>query len=152
MVEIPEDLLRRSAEAKAKALGVPVEQVLAEMRGEAPPSAPPDAEDAPPAPKPQPGASADLSTPPGGDATEPPAAVAEIPASAEGEVPVPEGSAPDTGEEPESIEAGQVGDSTPPPATEMAEESTQSVATATEEPPAPPESGDGAANGEGGNG
>ncbi|MFZ0014371.1 MAG: hypothetical protein WAL25_09680 [Acidimicrobiia bacterium] len=37
MVEIPEDLLRRSAEAKAKALGVPVEQVLAEMKGEGPP-------------------------------------------------------------------------------------------------------------------
>ncbi|HEY7703842.1 MAG TPA: hypothetical protein VID03_03335 [Acidimicrobiia bacterium] len=37
MVEIPESLLRRSAEAKAKALGVPVEQVLAEMRGEAAP-------------------------------------------------------------------------------------------------------------------
>ena len=34
MVEIPESLLRRSAEAKAKALGVPVEQVLAEMKGE----------------------------------------------------------------------------------------------------------------------
>lgn len=38
MVEIPESLLRRSAEAKAKALGVPVEQVLAEMKGEAPPA------------------------------------------------------------------------------------------------------------------
>ena len=37
MPEIPESLLRRSAEAKAKALGIPVEQVLAEMRGEAPP-------------------------------------------------------------------------------------------------------------------
>jgi hypothetical protein len=37
MAEIPESLLRRSAEAKAKALGVPVEQVLAEMKGEAPP-------------------------------------------------------------------------------------------------------------------
>ena len=37
MAEIPESLLRRSAEAKAKALGIPVEQVLAEMRGEAPP-------------------------------------------------------------------------------------------------------------------
>jgi menaquinol-cytochrome c reductase cytochrome b/c subunit len=35
--EIPESLLRRSAEAKAKALGVPVEQVLAEMKGEGPP-------------------------------------------------------------------------------------------------------------------
>ena len=43
MVEIPEHLLRRSAEAKARALGVPMEQVLAEMRGEmpaTPPSAP----------------------------------------------------------------------------------------------------------------
>ena len=38
MTEIPESLLRRSAEAKAKALGIPVEQVLAEMRGEAPPA------------------------------------------------------------------------------------------------------------------
>lgn len=36
MPQIPEELLRRSAEAKAKALGLPVEQVLAEMRGEAP--------------------------------------------------------------------------------------------------------------------
>ena len=40
MAEIPESLLRRSAEAKAKALGLPVEQVLAEMKGEAPPAAP----------------------------------------------------------------------------------------------------------------
>ncbi len=38
MVDIPEHLLQRSAEARAKALGVPVEQVLAEMRGEAPPA------------------------------------------------------------------------------------------------------------------
>lgn len=38
MSDIPEHLLLRSAEAKAKALGVPVEQVLAEMRGEAPPA------------------------------------------------------------------------------------------------------------------
>ncbi len=37
MAEIPEDLLRRSAEARAKALGVPVEDVLAEMTGEGPP-------------------------------------------------------------------------------------------------------------------
>ncbi|HUG09232.1 MAG TPA: hypothetical protein VMP13_10130 [Acidimicrobiia bacterium] len=44
MVEIPESLLRRSAEAKAKALGVPVEQVLAEMKGEGPPVEPPPSE------------------------------------------------------------------------------------------------------------
>ena len=42
MAEIPESLLRRSAEAKAKALGLPVEQVLAEMKGEAPPAPVPD--------------------------------------------------------------------------------------------------------------
>lgn len=39
MSDIPEHLLRRSAEAKAKALGIPVEQVLAEMTGEAPTTA-----------------------------------------------------------------------------------------------------------------
>jgi hypothetical protein len=38
VTEIPESLLRRSAEAKAKALGLPVEQVLAEMKGETPPA------------------------------------------------------------------------------------------------------------------
>ena len=62
MTEIPESLLRRSAEAKAKALGIPVEQVLAEMRGEAPatPAAPPPepvgsrkAEDGSPEPEPE---------------------------------------------------------------------------------------------------
>ncbi|MEX2623654.1 MAG: hypothetical protein WD651_07990 [Acidimicrobiia bacterium] len=42
MSEIPESLLRRSAEAKAKALGIPVEQVLAEMRGEAPATSSPE--------------------------------------------------------------------------------------------------------------
>jgi hypothetical protein len=44
VTEIPESLLRRSAEAKAKALGLPVEQVLAEMKGEVPPTPPPQAE------------------------------------------------------------------------------------------------------------
>ncbi len=47
MVDIPESLLRRSAEAKAKALGVPVEQVLAEMKGEGPPVEVPVAESKP---------------------------------------------------------------------------------------------------------
>ncbi len=51
MVEIPEHLLRRSAEAKAKALGVPVDQVLAEMRGETAPQAA-EAPAAPPVPPP----------------------------------------------------------------------------------------------------
>ena len=34
--EVPENILRRSAEAKAKALGVPVEQVLEEMKSNEP--------------------------------------------------------------------------------------------------------------------
>ena len=33
MVDIPEHLLIRSAEARAKALGISVEQALAEMKG-----------------------------------------------------------------------------------------------------------------------
>jgi len=61
MADIPEHLLQRSAEAKAKALGLPVEQVLAEMRGEAPatpvaaaPAATPEPEATPePAPAPE---------------------------------------------------------------------------------------------------
>jgi hypothetical protein len=48
VVEIPESLLRRSAEAKAKALGVPVDQVLAEMKGEGPPVEAPEPEPAAP--------------------------------------------------------------------------------------------------------
>jgi menaquinol-cytochrome c reductase cytochrome b/c subunit len=38
MVDIPEHLLLRSAEARAKALGISVEQALAEMKGEASPT------------------------------------------------------------------------------------------------------------------
>jgi menaquinol-cytochrome c reductase cytochrome b/c subunit len=38
VADLPEHLLKRSAEARAKALGVPVEQVLAEMKGEEPPA------------------------------------------------------------------------------------------------------------------
>src|SRR6056300_1210330 len=38
MVDIPEHLLLRSAEARAKALGISVEQALAEMKGESTPT------------------------------------------------------------------------------------------------------------------
>jgi menaquinol-cytochrome c reductase cytochrome b/c subunit len=48
MAEIPEHLLRRSAQAKAKALGVPFEEVWAELTGGAPP--PSDGGGAAPAP------------------------------------------------------------------------------------------------------
>ena len=38
MVDIPEHLLIRSAEARAKALGISVEQALSEMKGETEPT------------------------------------------------------------------------------------------------------------------
>ena len=38
MVDIPEHLLLKTAEARAKALGISVEQALAEMRGEVEPT------------------------------------------------------------------------------------------------------------------
>jgi hypothetical protein len=67
MAEIPEHLLRRSAEAKAKATGRDVDEVLAEMKGEAPP----------PAPEPAPPAEPDAEAP---ATAEPPAEVPGVPA------------------------------------------------------------------------
>jgi len=37
MAQIPDNILRRSAEARAKKEGRPVDEILAEMKGEAPP-------------------------------------------------------------------------------------------------------------------
>ena len=74
---IPEHLLQRSAEAKAKATGRPVEEILAEMRGEAPPpsgDAPAAAEGAPPAAEGAPAAAEGAPA-----AAPPPAAPAAIP-------------------------------------------------------------------------
>ncbi|MDE0132121.1 MAG: hypothetical protein OXQ32_07675 [bacterium] len=110
MPEIPEELLRRSAEAKAKALGLPVEQVLAEMRGEAPvaevpaesvdvprptfvpsppppsvPEIPPEPQPPDPASAPPPAITAVAETPPA--AAEGPAPAVEEPAPAAPEVP-----------------------------------------------------------------
>lgn len=95
MAEIPESLLRRSAEAKAKALGIPVEQVLAEMRGEVPPvSAEPTPET--PSPEPVPPVSAEptpasdeLEVVSGESEAEPPQAAVAV-ATAEVESPVVE--------------------------------------------------------------
>jgi menaquinol-cytochrome c reductase cytochrome b/c subunit len=74
MADIPESLLRRSAEAKAKALGVPVEQVLAEMKGEAPPasaSTEPESSSTPPAPSPEPSAAEPAPLPASGGSADP---------------------------------------------------------------------------------
>lgn len=93
MAEIPESLLRRSAEAKAKALGLPVEQVLAEMKGEAPPAAPPPkAEEQPPVSSPQPPAEPEVGAGDAKTAAEPQAEEAAEPEAEEEpqEAPAPE--------------------------------------------------------------
>ncbi len=88
MVDIPEHLLLRSAEARAKALGISVEQALAEMKGESEPtvvSKDPDVkviDEAPAAETPAPAAE----TP--APAAETPAPAAETPAPA-AETPAP---------------------------------------------------------------
>ena len=153
MVEIPEDLLRRSAEAKAKALGLPVEQVLAEMKGEAPPSTPHQGEDAPAAPKPQPGAAARAeaeSDRPESD--QPESDQVEAPADADDAG----GSPPEEAAEEHAPVAAEAAAETPEetPATE-AEPAAAAVATATEEePPAEASPGEAPAAGDanGGNG
>ena len=86
MVDIPEHLLIRSAEARAKALGISVEQALAEMKGETEPTVvakEPEVKviDETPAPAPE--------TP--APAPETPAPAAETPAA---ETPAPETPAP----------------------------------------------------------
>jgi len=82
MVDIPEHLLLRSAEARAKALGISVEQALAEMKGESEPtvvSKDPDVKVIDEAPAP---------------AAEAPAPAAEAPAPA-AEAPAPAAEAPE---------------------------------------------------------
>ena len=84
MVDIPEHLLLRSAEARAKALGISVEQALAEMKGESEPtvvSKDPDVKVIDEAP-----AAEEVPTP---AAEEAPAPAAEAPAPAAEEAPAP---------------------------------------------------------------
>lgn len=152
MADIPESLLRRSAEAKAKALGVPVEQVLAEMKGEAPPSPPPSSQ-APPA--------ADESTeeaPPSTDtAADAPESETAAPAGATDDEPdaVDE---PGAADEPAAVEPEAEQSPAEPPAAESEPEPAEAaesaepaaaVATAADDAPAATES-NGA--GESGNG
>ena len=90
MVDIPEHLLLRSAEARAKALGISVEQALAEMKGESEPtvvSKDPDVKviDEAPAAEEAPTPAAEAPTP----AAEAPAPAAEAPAPAAEEAPAP---------------------------------------------------------------
>ena len=105
MVDIPEHLLIRSAEARAKALGISVEQALAEMKGETEPTvvakepevkvidetpAPaPAAETPAPAPK-TPAPAAETPAPAPAAETPTPAPAAETPAPAASKADTPE--------------------------------------------------------------
>ena len=103
MVDIPEHLLLRSAEARAKALGISVEQALAEMKGETEPTVVAkdpeikviDETPAPAAETPAPAAETPAAETP---AAETPAPAAEKPAPA-AEKPAPAASKTDTPEE-----------------------------------------------------
>ena len=103
MVDIPEHLLQRSAEARAKALGISVEQALAEMKGESDPtviSKEPEVKtiDETPAPAAEtPAPAAETPAP----AAETPAPAAETPAAAvkAEEKPAAKAPEPDTPEE-----------------------------------------------------
>ena len=87
MVDIPEHLLLRSAEARAKALGISVEQALAEMKGESEPtvvSKDPDVKviDESPAPAAEAPAAEEAPTPAAEEAPTPAAEEAPAPAAA----------------------------------------------------------------------
>jgi menaquinol-cytochrome c reductase cytochrome b/c subunit len=96
MVDIPEHLLIRSAEARAKALGISVEQALAEMKGETEPTVVAkepevkviDETPAPAAETPAPAPAAE--TPAPAPAAETPAPAAETPAPAASKADTPE--------------------------------------------------------------
>ena len=109
MVDIPEHLLIRSAEARAKALGISVEQALAEMRGETEPTVvakepevkvidetPAPAAETPTAETPAAETPAPETPAPETPAPETPAPAAETPAA---ETPAPAASKADTPEE-----------------------------------------------------
>jgi hypothetical protein len=100
MVDIPEHLLQRSAEARAKALGISIEQALAEMKGETDPtvvSKDPEVKiiDETPAPAAETPAPATETPAP---AAETPAPAAETPAPAADVTPVKEEHAAETTE------------------------------------------------------
>ncbi len=139
MVEIPEDLLRRSAEARARALGVPVEDVLAEMKGEGPPVVVP--------PKAEPETAAEASA-----EAEPEEAVAEVPSEDAPEAEPEITAAPTqevTPEEPKEAQYDEEPVPAPEPASEPAaaeeeaEPAAAAVAVATAEEPAPRPEGNG---------
>ena len=128
MVDIPEHLLLRSAEARAKALGISVEQALAEMKGETEPTVVAkdpevkviDETPAPAAETPAPAPAAEIPAP---------APVAEIPAPA-AETPAAETPAPAA----ETPAAETPAAETPAPAAETPAPAAEKPAPAAEKP------------------
>lgn len=144
MVDIPEDLLRRSAEAKARALGVPVEAVLAEMTGEGPPVEVPRAE-----PMERPVTDAEAAA-----EAEPEPAMSEVPprSQPEAEVEISQGAEPEVAAEEPKVAEYDEGPVPPAeassevePVAAEAETGPAEVATLVEERP----SDDGSGNGSG---
>jgi hypothetical protein len=138
MTEIPESLLRRSAEAKAKALGLPVEQVLAEMKGEAPPTPPPAPE---PEPEEEVAEDAVEEVPPAAapSVEEPAVEVVSEPvvaAEAPHEAPVEDSTPPEPEPDDTAVEASEESGSDEPEAPAPAIEETAAAAVETEEAPA----------------
>jgi hypothetical protein len=161
MAEIPESLLRRSAEAKAKALGLPVEQVLAEMKGEAPPPQPPASASEPEeaaveeAVEEVPPASATSVEDPVVEVSSEPVVAPEAPHEAPAEVQAPTYPEPDpvAVESADEAEDSEPAAGSPAPAVEEpaaaaleTEEAPAAVATMVEDP-APSVEGNGAGNG-----
>ena len=146
MAEIPESLLRRSAEAKAKALGLPVEQVLAEMKGEVPPDQiPAPAVEVPASPPEETPGAAEAQEPEKQEGTEPPE-----------ETPEPEVSVSEPEPEPEPEKelvsvAAAAADTAPasaaPPASAVPPASAAPTTTQDAPPPAPEAPANGSGNG-----
>ena len=138
MAELPEHLLLRSAEARAKALGLPVEQVLAEMKGEAPPADPPQATQAPADPPPAEATADDAATVPqetAGDAPQAEAPAGEAPSA---EAPVPEAPIAAAAAEPEPAAATVTATADPPPSPSPAEGNGAAAASVSPRPVVPP--------------
>ena len=138
MAELPEHLLLRSAEARAKALGLPVEQVLAEMKGEAPPAEAPQAAQAPADPPPAEAAAEEPGAAPqetAGDAPQAEAPAGEAPSA---EAPVPEAPIAAAAAEPEPAAATATATADPPPSPSPAEGNGAAAASVSPRPVVPP--------------
>ena len=138
MAELPEHLLIRSAEARAKALGLPVEQVLAEMKGEAPPAGTPQAAEAPADPPPAEAEAAEPDAAPQATAGDAPQAGAPVEEAPPAEAPVPETPIAAAAAEPEPAAATATATADSPPSPSPAEGNGAAAASVSPRPVVPP--------------